>query len=278
MKTFAIFPNPSKDRDFEVTKAALRTLLQKECRILMEDRFASFFPEFPVEFRKREKLFSDVDFAVTLGGDGTILSVARDAAPAGIPLVGINLGTVGFLADLEAKDLPLLLHLFDEEVPLSRRMLLEARVNGGKPILALNECTVACSRGFRMMGVSLLCDGQKLCDYRVDGLIFATPTGTTGYSFSAGGAVIDSALDCIGVKAICSYLPINSHQMVFRPDAVFTLKDFCAEDNSFTICADGREEITLTREDSITIRRAEAALNLVSFSRKSNLEVFFRKF
>lgn len=281
MKRISLYPNPRRDRGLSCTAFVAERLssLGATIRISKEyEKTLSHLKEKGVLFCEEEKLFLESDLMITLGGDGTILSIARQAAEADLPIFGINLGHVGFLTSLEKKELHRIDRILDTPLSTSSRMLLSCEVNGQEKLLALNEVVLAPDRGFHIVEMSLYTGRKKLCDFRSDGLIFNTPTGSTGYAFSAGGAVIDHGFDCIGVKAISSYLLINAHHMIFPPETRLFVKNFRHAGGSITLCADGRETVTVKAEDTVCIKRSERAVKLVSLKPRSNLEVFFRKF
>ncbi len=279
MKIISLYPNPSRDPGLTRTAKVIETLTGFPCELRMDGDYAQIPSLTPYQTRlrfvSREELFS-ADLLITLGGDGTILSVSEEAAKAGIPIFGINFGHVGFMTSLEEKELAKLPLLLEKELPVSSRMMLECTV-GEKTFYALNEFVITPERGVHMVDLDLYTGRKKLCRFRADGLIFNTPTGSTGYSFSAGGAVQDANFDSIGVKAVSSYLLINAHHMIFSPETVFTVKG-ASEGGKLTVCADGKTEATVTPADTVKIRRARHRLKLIFPGPQSNLEVFFRKF
>ncbi len=279
MKTVSVIPNEKKDRNLAVTKQLLEALLCHPVTILLEQRFQEVFSRFGagIEFVSEEALFSRSECIIALGGDGTILSLASHAAKWGKPICGINMGKVGFMAALEQRELDKIHRLFTGEYTLSDRMLLSCFVNGTEVFSALNEIVIAPEKGFHIVELDLFASRRRLCAFRADGVIFNTPTGSTGYSFSAGGAVVEDTFDCIGVKAISSYLLRGAHHMIFSPKTVFTAKNIRTE-GKVTVCADGREEITLKPEDVVKICQSRYKVSLVQFSPRSNQEIFFRKF
>lgn len=280
MKTIGIYPNPKRDAELLCTRRVIEILLPYGASFLAPKKLAPLLGAMlpPEAFVEEKVLFSQSECLVTLGGDGTILSVAARAAEADLPILGINLGRVGFMAGLEKKDLQRIHNLLTGNFTLSSRMLLSCRLGSGEEMLALNEFVIAPEKGIHIMELSLYTDERKLCDFRADGLIFNTPTGSTGYSFSAGGAVMDAEFDAVGVKAISSYLLIGAHHMIFSPKTVFTVKNCRSEGSVVTVCADGREEKALTAEDEVTISRSNKRVKLITFEPQSNHEVFFRKF
>ncbi len=280
MKKISLYPNPDRDPTLSRTARVIEKLFEFEGEILLDQRFAKMPSLSPYHskicFVPGEDLFCG-DLLITLGGDGTILSVAAKAAKAGIPIFGINFGNVGFMTSLEEKELDKLPLLLKKEVTVSSRMLLECTV-GNQIFYALNEFVIAPERGFHIIELDLFTRRKKLCSFRADGLIFNTPTGSTGYSFSAGGAVQEAEFDSIGVKAVSSYLLINAHHMIFSPETVFTVKRAHSEGGQVTVCADGRSVIPLAETDTVKLRRAPHRLKLLFLKPKNNLEVFFRKF
>lgn len=278
MKTVSLYPNPLRDRDGECLALAISSLLSHGWHVQVPagTRLPAPWQE-KVALVDEQTLFTQCDLIAPLGGDGTLLSVACRAAAAKKPLFGINLGKVGFMSSLEKEDLPRLGEILAGKLWSSPRMLLSASVNGVPRLTALNEIVLGSGRGMRLMDLSLSVNGEKLCDFRADGLIFNTPTGSTGYSFSAGGAVIDENLDVIGVKAISSFLLINAHPMIFSGDAVFCVEQVRCADEA-VLCADGRDQWPLAEGDVIRIEKSPLQVELLFAEKQSNLQVFFRKF
>ncbi len=279
MKTVSVIPNEKKDPHLAVTKKLLGCLLSHSVTVLLDCHFQGAFSEFGagIEFVSGEDIVSRSECIIALGGDGTILSLASRAAQWGKPICGINMGKVGFMAALEQRELDKIHRLFTGEYTLSDRMLLSCFVNGKEVFSALNEIVIAPEKGFHIVELDLFSSRRKICSFRADGVIFNTPTGSTGYSFSAGGAVVEDTFDCIGVKAISSYLLRGAHHMIFSPETVFTAKNIRTE-GKVTVCADGREEITLKPQDVVKICQSKYKVSLVQFSPRSNQEIFFRKF
>ncbi|MBR2635160.1 MAG: NAD(+)/NADH kinase [Clostridia bacterium] len=280
MKTIGLYPNARRDRNFVGTKKVIEIFGEYPVELLLP---LGICPEFVLQYPHvralpLDRVIRECDCLVTLGGDGTILSVAKRCARENKPICGINLGNVGFMAALEAKETEKIRRLMTGEYTVSDRMLLSCFVDGKEELVALNEVVIAPEKGFHIVELSLFVGRKKLCDFRADGLIFNTPTGSTGYAFSAGGAVMDSAMDAIGVKAISSYLLINAHHMIFRPETVFYAKKCRSSGCSVTVCADGREERVLGENAVVKICRSEKRVSLIEMTPRSNLEVFFRKF
>ncbi len=280
MNVIGMYPNIKRDIGLCYTKEAVKVLRAHPVLILLPQELKQHWQgdASGLEFVPEEELFSRSDCLVTLGGDGTILSVADCAAEADLPIFGINLGRVGFMATVEKKEIAKIDCLMTGNFSESSRMLLSCYVNGKEEMRALNEFVIAPERGIHMIELSLFADRKRLCDFRADGLIFNTPNGSTGYSFSAGGAVVDAEFDSIGVKAVSSYLLINAHHMIFSPETVFTAKNIQSDGSSVSVCADGRQSVLLSPDDTVKICRSKKRVRLITVSKRSNLEVFFRKF
>ncbi len=281
MKKISIFLYPLKDPSLDRCRKVILALSDYEGEFLLDKRFSgekNLSDIKNIVFVEEEELFTLGEVLLTLGGDGTILSVASRAAKTGIPIFGINFGNVGFMTSLEEKEVKKISALVRGEYTVSSRMLLSCRVGEEEEFLALNEFVIAPEKGFHMVELSLYTGRKKLCDFRADGLIFNTPTGSTGYAFSAGGAVIDDSLDTIGVKAVSSYLLINGHHMIFSPETVFTVKGARCGGEKITVCADGRETRQILPGEQVKIFRSKKRVNLIFLKERSNLEVFFRKF
>lgn len=280
MKKIGLYPNPKRDEGLLITRKVVEILSPYGVSFLAPEEIRESLSDCSADlvFCEKETLIRESDILVTLGGDGTILSVARSAAKAGTPIFGVNTGHVGFMTSVEKEDLSRITALVTEEYRASSRMLLSCRINGKEELLALNELVIAPEKGFHIIECTLEAKGRKLCDVRADGLIFNTPTGSTGYAFSAGGAVMDGEFDAIGVKAIASYLLIGSHHMIFSPDTVFSVQDLKSVDSALTVCADGREICHLQEGDTVQVEKSALSVTIIGLEEKTNHEVFFRKF
>ena len=224
------------------------------------------------------------DFAIALGGDGTMLRVAREVAPRGIPLLGVNVGTLGFLSGTEEGDLKRRL-----DAVLSGRFLVEERsmlsaetLRDGKrvfgPELALNEVVIRCGDQARAITLSTRSGERFVADFFGDGLIVATPTGSTAYSLAASGPIVDPSLD------VTLLVPICPHTLTQRPLIVpahlplaIRLSPRRAETPRVLVSLDGRPGCELNVGDEVRVRRAETPLRLLLPPGRSFFEVLRRK-
>ncbi len=188
------------------------------------------------------------DFAITVGGDGTLLHAAHLLMGRKIPIVGVNVGRLGFLTALTVDNLTKLSELIDGRYYREERITLCAKY-GEKNLVALNEFLLAGSSVGKTADVSVLCDGIRVLSYRGDGVIISTPTGSTAYSLSAGGPIIDANLKAITVTPLCAH-SLGTPPMVFSAERMITVL-ISSGSASVGLCADGRDEIIIENEVEI---------------------------
>ena len=216
---------------------------------------------------------SPADLIFVLGGDGTLLQAARCFAGTGTPIVGVNLGTVGFLSSVEPDNLqPCVEAMLRQEYDLEARIMIDAAVTRDDQVLyrgtALNDVVLR-SRAPHTILVDLRIDGKPHTTYQGDGVICATPTGSTAYSFSAGGPVIDTGLEALAITPICSHLS-SSRSLVVSASSQLTLE--LDTDYSTDLAVDGLEELSLLKGDLVQIERSSLVTNLVRLQQVSCLE------
>jgi len=232
--------------------------------VLVERGVASLFPAIPAA--PRPELFAECDAILVLGGDGTLLGAAREAAVAGIPLLGINLGSLGFLTGTpfpEARTA--LTHLFTGEVRLDERLLLESEVVRGPTTVArshcLNDAVINKGALARIASIDVAVDGRPLTTFRADGLILATPTGSTAYCMAAGGPILTPGIDCIALVPICPHT-LTHRPLVLSADAVVEIA-LRADHQDLHLTLDGQEVVHLQTGDRITVRRSPHRVQLI---------------
>ena len=208
----AVIPNLTKPDAFLLTERAVKTLLSLHAEALLSEEQRSVFSQSGATFAPESELYKSCDTVLCIGGDGTIIRCAKEAARYEKPVLGINVGRLGFVAGLEANELGRLSDLIHGEYTTEERMMLEVSLeeNGYiKRYYALNDAVVARGTLSRILDLRVLLNESNVCDYRADGLIVATPTGSTAYSLSAGGPVIDPRMRLSELGAEESYLTID---------------------------------------------------------------------
>lgn len=256
-----LIPNFDKKDSVPCTNKAIEILLRLSAVPMLEQSLRPCVQERPgCVFGEFSALLSRCDVLLAIGGDGTVLHAMRHAVEADKPLMGVNTGRIGFLAQIEGSELECLKLLVQGNYGVERRMLLEA-VNGGngRSVYALNDVIV--TRDIRrLMEVTVYSGDNLIIRHRADGLIFATPTGSTAYSLSAGGPVVDPALSLILVTAICPHSNYN-RSFVLPADAVYTVRP--EGDAVMEVVVDGEYVDRIARGESVRIRRSEKGAKLI---------------
>lgn len=268
-----VFRNEAKP-DSSRTLALIRSLLKKSgVRAVTAARVPT------------ARSLRDADLAIALGGDGTMLHVAREVAPRGIPLLGVNIGTLGFLSAAEAGDLKRCVNsVLAGRFAVEERSMLSAEVlRGGRrvygPDLALNEVVIRCGEQARAITLSTRSGERFVADYFGDGLIVATPTGSTAYSLAASGPIIDPSLDVTLVAPICPHA-LTQRPLIVPAHLPLTIrlgKRREGEAPRVLVSLDGRPGCDLKLGDEVRVRRAETPLRLLLPPGRSFFEVLRRK-
>lgn len=265
MKNVTVIANTKKDPTLEVTKKTV-SILSKHADAVYMDKALTYYAQPCVSFVEADSLFENTEAVITIGGDGTILRIAPEICKRSIPVLGINLGRVGFMAELETNELELISKLFTSEYIIDSRMMLDIDVvrNGEKihSFTALNEVVIMNGSISRMIELDLFCNESYVSSYHADGLILSTPTGSTAYSLSAGGAVIDPSLECILVTPVCAHSFHNSRPMVFSTSSELTVKDVRVCDENTYLTLDGNRNVQLSFGDSVLVKKSQYTTDL----------------
>lgn len=218
-----------------------------------------------------DELYREAEAIVVLGGDGSLLDAARRAAPHGKPLLGINMGHLGYMAELEMSEIALLERLVQDDFEIDRRAMLHVTVkkDGGgvrAEAYALNDAVISNGSVARIVDLELYADGELVTQYRADGVIVATPTGSTAYSMSAGGPVTDPHLSCFCVTPVCSH-SLTARPIIFRDDAALALRNTCQREKMLYLSVDGRINLEIYRGDVVTFSRSTTDTRFIRFKK-----------
>ena len=226
------------------------------------------------------KELPDADMLICFGGDGTILHAARDATLHDVPILGINMGSVGFMAELERGELALLSPLAKGEYTIEERMMLDVRVfRGEKQVcqdLALNDAVISKGSMARVAEMEVLADQVLATAINGDGVIVATPTGSTAYSMSAGGPIVEPTSQCIIVTPVCAHR-LTARAMVLAPQRMVTVRLPKGNRKHLYLSVDGGKAVRLTGGDRVEIERSAHATKLVQLSNRSFYQVIHQK-
>ncbi len=223
-----------------------------------------------------DRCIGESDVVVALGGDGTIIHVAKRAAAFGKPVLGINFGRMGFMAGLEADELPLLQALIDGRYTLDKRMMLSVRIRAGEEVMeteVLNEVTISRGSYPQVAELEILSEGAKVARYRADGVIAAAPTGSTAYSLSAGGPVVDPSVRCILLTPVCPHsLHVGSY--IFNEHACLTVRN---PSGPVLVTSDGKESVELPAGGSVAITGSKREACFIRIKPQAFYDVLRRK-
>lgn len=231
------------------------TLLYNKDKIFRINRGRVRFTFIPME-----EAYKSTDAVIVLGGDGTLLESARRSAPFGTPVMGINLGHLGYMAELEVGELNELERIVSGDYRIEERSMLNIElVTPDKQIrkseYALNDAVLSNGSISRVVDLELYEGGIHIANYRSDGMIISTPTGSTAYSLSAGGAIVDPRLSCFCVTPICPH-SLYARPMIFPDSASLEVKNVCQREKTLFLTVDGRANYELTIGETVRITRS----------------------
>ena len=206
-----------------------------------------------------DKELPTADLLVCFGGDGTILHAARDATLHGVPILGVNMGSVGFMAELERSELPLLAPLAHGMYTIEERMMLDVKVLRGEKVvsqdMALNDAVISKGSMARVAEMEVFADRVKVTGITGDGVIVATPTGSTAYSMSAGGPIVEPTSKSIVVTPVCAH-QLTARAMVLAPERIVTVQLPRGNRKYLYLSVDGGKAVRLNGGDRVEISRA----------------------
>lgn len=282
MKKVILCPNPNRDRGMVATKRAVEILEEMGFRAVVcspfKDQDSALFCGLTVKQLSHE--IRSADMMITFGGDGTILHLAKVAALHQVPVLGINMGSLGFIAELEAGELEMLYKIREWDFETEDRMMLDVTVmREGKQIyqnLGLNEAVIREGPISHAIHLSVSSDGHHLADISGDGVIIATPTGSTAYALSAGGPVVEPTAEAMVVCPICTH-KVRFAAYVLSPNHTLTVEPFRNGRKPIYLCVDESRAFALRQGDQIIVKKSPHITRLVRLTEKSFYEIFARK-
>ncbi|NLL93408.1 MAG: NAD(+) kinase [Clostridiales bacterium] len=226
----------------------------------------------------------DADCAIVLGGDGTLLQAARDMMGKNIPIIGINYGNLGFLAEVEPEAIDDTLDkLIENKYSIEKRMMIMGQVVRDEKIISqnvsLNDIVINRSGPLRVIDFDIYVNGMKLNEYRADGMIVATPTGSTAYSMSAGGPIVKPSANLIVMTPVCPHT-LNTRSIILDPTDTIEIEIGTSKNNkkdSKFVYFDGGRAVELLEGDRIHIKKSDISTDIIKLSSESFLEILKRK-
>jgi NAD+ kinase len=278
-RNIGIISRPRRSNLTEVVPSLLSWLEDRGIHVVYDQETATSLAE-PSEGRSREQVAAASDLLLVLGGDGTLLAAARVAAPRGIPILPINMGSLGFLTSFMLEELyPALEDILAGRLTMSERVMLHAELQRGDKILdkqtVLNEVVINKGALARMIELELSIDKDFVCRYRADGLIVASPTGSTAYSLSAGGPIVHPSVESFIITPICPHT-LSDRPVVVGDTSIIEVK-LSAGTESVFLTLDGQKGIPLQATDRVRISRAQQLLKLIQTPNKSYFEILRNK-
>lgn len=284
MKKILLSPNPYRDKGFKSAFAAEHILrdLGVETRMCLPFNVDKTF-----ELPKRAKLYDIMeelpgsDLLICFGGDGTILHSSKQCTYNNVPILGVNVGTMGFMAELEATELDLLKKIVTGDYTIDHRMMLDVSVRrAGETIasdLALNDAVITKGAVARIIQMSILCDGVEATNFSGDGVIISTPTGSTAYSMSAGGPIVEPGARNTIVTPICAHA-LHAKSFVLSDEREVSVRIGKMGRRSAYLSVDGGRAVKLNAGDLVIAKRSDYQTSLVRVKNKGFYEIINNKF
>lgn len=283
MNKFYIITNHHKDEELIMTKTIQDYLLANGKECIIQEKTSKKQSDNYI-FTDAKLIPDGVECIMVLGGDGTLIQAARDVADKCIPLLGVNLGTLGYLAEIEKQNIfPALDKLINNDYVIEKRLMLKGEVyKNGESVLknrALNDIVINRDGNLRIIDYDIFVNGEYLVSYSADGIIISTPTGSTGYNLSAGGPIVDPKADILTLTPICSHT-LNSKSIVLSASDKVVVKigpGRKIENEAAVATFDGDTRVSMVTGDYIEITKSTKRTQIIKLSKISFLEALRNK-
>lgn len=283
MDKFYIITNRQKDEELIMTRAIRDYLIENKKECMIQEKESEKKSD-NYAFTNAELIPDDVECIMVLGGDGTLIQAARDIAAKCIPLLGVNLGTLGYLAEIEKQNVfPALDKLMKDDYIIEKRLMLKGVVYKNNKIVlknrALNDIVINRDGNLRIINYEIYVNGEYLVSYSADGIIISTPTGSTGYNLSAGGPIVDPKADILTLTPICSHT-FNSKSIVLSASDRVVVKigqGRRTEYENAVATFDGDTRVNMVTGDYIEITKSTKRTQIIKLSKISFLEALRNK-
>ena len=284
MKRVILTPNPYRDNDFQTVRKAMQILKDAgvEAKVCLPFEVDKSF-ELPrdIRFHRLDREINNTELVICFGGDGTILHMAKTATRRNVPILGVNIGTLGFMAELESTELEMLAKLAKDEYTIDRRMMIDVVVQRDRDIIfhdiGLNDVVITKGAVARIAHLSVKCDGVQALQCGGDGIIVATPTGSTAYSLSAGGPIVEPEARNILITPICAH-DVISRCIVASDKRTITVELVQNARRNAYLSVDGGKSLRLNMGDVTTIKRSNLETKLLRLKDRSFFDVVGMKF
>lgn len=284
MKHFLIYTNKHKDQNLATTEYIRNYLETRGQQVAVKIKDADWKEKPEAESEEATDIPQGVDCMIVLGGDGTVLQAARETKKLHIPIIGVNLGTLGYMTEIEPSNLPEALdRLIAGDYEQESRMMLNGKVyhSDGRTEegWALNDIVISRSGSLQIIKFDIYVNGQFLHDYKADGMIVTTPTGSTGYNLSAGGPLVEPKAKLIMLTPICPHT-LNQRSIILPPEDVIEIEIPRGREGqvqSVEANFDGSHKVSLSTGDRIRIVQSEKITEFIQLNQVSFLEMLHKK-
>ena len=275
MKRIAVIPNQSKDIDLKITRFLIECLSEK-AEIYMD----KIYEKMSGEVKYTEDIYTFADAVIILGGDGTILQAAEPCARLNIPIMGINLGKIGFMTEIEVEDIEKSVQrLLKDDYEIEKRMMMKVDIikkdGTTSSYYALNDAVIS-KPDAQMISLELYREDEKINEYIADGVIVSTPTGSTGYSLSAGGPVADPAMEMFISTPICAHM-LSSRTAILPANKKISVRLTEVGNKSAVVTIDGQIKDNISCGEHIEVRRWEEKVRLIKMGNQSFYDILTKK-
>lgn len=284
MKNVILSPNPYRDTNFQTVRNALQILKDAglQTRLCLPfDVDRSYELPKDLRFTRLDRELPNAEMVICFGGDGTILHMAKAATRRGIPILGVNIGTMGFMAELESTELDKLSMLALGKYSLDSRMMLDITVQRERDIIfhdiCLNDVVITKGAVARIVHLAVKCDGVQAMECDGDGVIVSTPTGSTGYSLSAGGPIVEPEAKNILITPICAH-DVSSRCLIASDKRVITVEMAQNARRNAYLSVDGGKAVRLNLGDVTTVKKSHLETKLIRLKDRSFYDVVNAKF
>ncbi|MEG1834825.1 MAG: NAD(+)/NADH kinase [Oscillospiraceae bacterium] len=275
----ALLPNLTRKHALAVTN--------ETCKNLDELSLEYFFPDnlktqldFNYKFLPQDLLLNSCDVVIAIGGDGSIIHAAKQAALYKKPILGINAGNLAFMAGIEKHELKMLANLAEHNYSIDKRMMLRVELNDSEKTnnikYCLNDVVIARGEQIKLINLNISSDGKKINDYFADGVILSTPTGSTAYSLSAGGPVVDPKIESIMLTPICTH-SLFARSIIFDKQSEIIVEIPTDNREKIFISCDGDNSFELKNGNKIIVKKAEISADFIRIKTDSFIDVLNSK-
>ena len=279
MQNIALFVNRDRDVDLLATKEVISLLQKYNKTVYLEVSLKDEIDIPGLIYAQGNGIFERCDAVIALGGDGTILKIVNQAADYDVPIMGINLGHLGFLTQAERGDLSNLVKILEGDFAVEPRMMLEAQViSGGKKVASFTALNDIIIRGdsAKMIALTAEVDGTQASSYLADGIIVATSTGSTAYSLSCGGPIVHKALDCMILTPVCPHT-MKSRCIIIPPESVAAISFDAAYCSEVDLRVDGISVKRLGADEYIKVVRSKKRVPMINVNSRGYFDVIREK-